>query len=116
MKRNSILKTRVFGARALSVKQTAAAAFCAQTFPHVRTLYSGAFCLTQCPDQAADLVVAAYLRAFQDYGHFRNQPVPVSYQARATCDWLFTNLYATFCAGIFMHASQTDTPTGDQPC
>lgn len=51
------------------------AAFRAQTFPHVDAIYSDALCLTGSREDAADLVVEAYLRAFRKYDGFRRRRV-----------------------------------------
>ena len=100
LKRESIFGTKVFG-----VIKTAV--FRAQTFPHVETLYSDAFCLTGCPEQAADLVVAAYARAFLGYDQFRGRRIPKRRQTEVTLTWLFGNMHAAFCAGVLANADQT---------
>jgi DNA-directed RNA polymerase specialized sigma24 family protein len=97
-------------------------AFCAQTFPHVDAVYSDAFCLTGSPEDAADLVEAAYVRAFLGYEQFQHRRVPEHLRTRRTRAWLYGNMHAAFCDTVLAscdtvlaHTKQYVTPDGDRP-
>ena len=71
-------------------------AFRAQTSPHVDAVYSDALCLTGRTEEAADLVVAAYVRAFAQYERFRRRHAHGRTEACGTLAWLHGNLHAAF--------------------
>lgn len=93
------------GARTSPAQRRAALreAFRAETSPHVDAVYSDAFCLTGGPERAADLVVAAYVRAFAQYEQFRRRRVSGHTEARSTLAWLYGNMHAAFCDGVLAH-------------
>jgi hypothetical protein len=87
--------------------------FLAQTFPHVEAVYAEAFCLTGSPEDAADLVEAAYVHAFQEYKRFVQRRVPAHQRTRTVRAWLFRNLHAAFCDAVLAQAGPPDMPIGD---
>jgi len=95
-------------------KNTSGAAFRAQTF--LDAVYSDAFCLTGSPEAAADLVVAAYVRASLSYDQFRRRRTPERLRARSTLAWLLGNLHTAFCAGVLAHADRGAAPMGERSC
>ncbi len=103
-------------------KNTSGAAFRAETFPFVDAVYSDAFCLTGSPEAAADLVVAAYVRASRSYDQFRRRRTPESLRSRSTLAWLFGNLHAAFSARVLAradvsaHADRSAAPMGERSC
>ena len=88
------------------------AGFRAQTFPHVEAVYADALCLTGSPEDAADLVVAAYLRAFREYDRFRHRSISGRLRLPETPAWLYRHLHAVFCDGVLVQA-RPETPTGE---
>ncbi|BDI32059.1 hypothetical protein CCAX7_41100 [Capsulimonas corticalis] len=76
------------------------AAFEAQTFLHVRALCRDALCLTGNRDDAADLVVAAYARAFREHDQFRFRSASHAKRTPGVLDWLYQCLHAAFCDRI----------------
>ncbi len=87
-------------------------AFRAQTFPHLESIYSDAVCLMGNQEDAADLTVEAYFRAFLDYACFRRRHVPANRHIQSTRAWLYRNLHAAFCDRILARTSQSKTLTG----
>jgi 3',5'-cyclic AMP phosphodiesterase CpdA len=93
--------------------ETLCEAFLAQTFPYVEAVYADAFCLTGSPEDAADLVEAAYVRAFQEYKRFLQRRVPAHQRSCTVRAWLFRNLHAAFCDVVLAQAGPPDMPIGD---
>jgi DNA-directed RNA polymerase specialized sigma24 family protein len=83
-----------------------AAAFKAVTFPHLETIFRDACCLAGSRDEAGDLVIAAYARAFLHYEAFRRG------RTRNAVNWLYANLHAVFCDEILARANRSRIPTG----
>jgi DNA-directed RNA polymerase specialized sigma24 family protein len=78
-------------------------------------LYSDALCLTGNPEDAADLVEAAYVRAFECYDPFRRGRFRERLRTRGTLAWLYRTLHAAFCDRILAQARCGETPNGDCP-
>ena len=90
-------------------------AFRAQTFPHIDAVYSDAFCLTGDPEDAADLVVETYVRAFRHYERFRRGRVPEPRRAHVTLAWLYGNMHACFCDKVLARTRHSEMWTGGRP-
>lgn len=86
-------------------------AFCTQTFPYVEAVYADALCLTGNPEAAADLVEAAFVRAFLCYEQFRRRRNLERLRTRSTLAWLYGNMHSVFCDTVL--ARQYVTPDGD---
>ena len=92
------------------------AAFRVQTFPHAEAIYSDALCLTGSREDAADLVVATYVRALLGYEQFQRGRVPAHLRGRRTLAWLFGHMHAAFCAGVLAHTDCSTAQKGERPC
>ncbi len=87
-------------------------AFRAQTFPHLEAIYSDALCLVGSREEAADLTVETYFRAFLRYDQFRRNPKPKPGQTLDTRAWLTQNLHAALCDGILARTKHHTTLIG----
>lgn len=90
-------------------------AFLALTLPYVDAVYTDALCLMGDGEAAADLVVKAYRRAFQEYGRSRGEPIPARLRTRGTLAWLYGNLHAAFCDRVLSRTQRGVMPTGGRP-
>jgi DNA-directed RNA polymerase specialized sigma24 family protein len=91
-------------------------AFRALTFPHVETIYADALCLMGTQDAAAEMVIDAYVRAFEGFDQFHKERVSPHSKASTTLTWLFTNLHAVYCASALAQAQYDETQIGEKRC
>jgi DNA-directed RNA polymerase specialized sigma24 family protein len=89
--------------------------FLARTLRHREALYADALCLTGSQEDAADLVVEAYLRAFQEYGSSWSERVLFHLRKRGTLDWLCSSLHAAFCDRVQSRTQHDGTLIGGRP-
>jgi len=81
---------------------------------HLDAAYADALLLTGNPEDAADLVEAAYVYAFQRYELFGRRCVPAQLRARATRAWLLENLHIVFCESILSFTEMREAPMGER--
>jgi len=88
--------------------------FQAQAFLHLDAIYSDALCLTGHPEDAADLVEAAYVLAFKSYKEFGRRRVPAHMQARCMRAWLLEKMHAVFCKSVLALTELSEETTGER--
>ena len=105
---------RAIFSRAKSLEAGRYEAFREEALPHLDAIYSDALCLTGHPEDAADLVEAAYLLAFKSYKEFGRRRVPAHMQARCMRAWLLEKMLAVFCKSVLALTELSEETTGER--